>query len=669
MIRTDLRRGPGRAARLRAPAVLGGVSLLLGACNSILGITIPVDLPVDAASDNVAVVLPDAGPDIADAGTDRVDATRDGMAEEGTDAGPDSGEAGSNADASDANQRPLLMITPATLPDARFNVAYDVTFRASGSGAPQSWTISAGTLPPGLQLGLDGTLYGVPVQEGVFPFDVSVSEAPPGTGTGASHVTLTVVRKYWLAYHANPEVPDNYGVFAIDLRSPSVQRKVSSNFSGATGLVGKFGFSPDGKYLAFLGYSVGVGLQELYVVDMSGDTPGTPRQVNEYGVVNDFAWSPEGRYLAFDGGAGSAIAILVADMTQPQAHPVQAATKSSDFGINDIGFVTSDLLTFWTDDLAFTQRLPNQLFAGDYSFTFPGALVRTWPELESGLFESNYEGCQDPFRLWSLIDFHPPVTIRQLVGDVSVSPGRDFIAHRESSDYQYKIYSIWGTDPIVTFPSGSHFCAPGSWSHDGSLFVAGGDDDTLQVTRITGAAATTGPLPGTYGTVAEIGPPLFSPDDHWLGFSTNQGPFVVKNDHGSLGDAISVGVPVDAPFGAPRIAFSPDSAFMASADNDTMTRAVSITLADLRHGLPTTLAVTPSPPVATGSSVHALGWSSDSGWVAFIVKDGPNPTPVDLYVVPSNGNRDPSRLNVTKFPPCDLDPSTCRSVDRFEFQP
>jgi len=227
-------------------------------------------------------------------------------------------------------------------------------------------------------------------------------------------------------------------------------------------------------------------------------------------------------------------------------------------------------------------------------------------------------------------------------------------------------------DPIATFPTGSHYCAPGSWSHDGSLFVAGGDEDTLQVTRINGATTTTMPLPGAYGTVSENGPPLFSPDDHWLGFSTDLGAFVVENDHGTLGAAIGDGVPVNTPpFGDRRIAFSPDSNFLASAEASSLDRAAAVMVTDLRHGPPSTLAVSPYPALGVGSGVNALGWSSDSTNFAFIIRDAVYPAATDLYLVSPTqlGLEDPTRSNVTKFPACDMDASTCHSVDRFEFQP
>src|SRR5581483_5161845 len=136
-------------------------------------------------------------------------------------------------------------------------------------------------------------------------------------------------------------------------------------------------------------------------------------------------------------------------------------------------------------------------------------------------------------------------------------------------------------------------------------------------------------IPGIYGNVAENWAPVFSPDDRWLGFSTDQGAFVVKNDHGSLGTPIGGGVIVNAPFSEPQIAFSPDSMFMVSGEPSSTDRAASIRLTDLRQALP--IAMDFSLGTTAGSGVLGLGWSSYSTTLAFIVRSATFPAPRDLY--------------------------------------
>src|SRR5579862_9805051 len=54
---------------------------------------------------------------------------------------------------------------------------YSLPLQASGGTAPYSWSISAGTLPPGLKLNHSGRISGVPTSTGSYHFTVAVSDA------------------------------------------------------------------------------------------------------------------------------------------------------------------------------------------------------------------------------------------------------------------------------------------------------------------------------------------------------------------------------------------------------------------------------------------------------------------------------------------------------------
>ncbi|MDQ6775606.1 MAG: hypothetical protein M3071_05145 [Actinomycetota bacterium] len=68
-------------------------------------------------------------------------------------------------------------------------VDYTFTFMASGSGDTFA---AAGTLPPGLSLGTDGTLSGVPTTAGSYMFTVSAT-APSGAKTPPQSYTVSIV--------------------------------------------------------------------------------------------------------------------------------------------------------------------------------------------------------------------------------------------------------------------------------------------------------------------------------------------------------------------------------------------------------------------------------------------------------------------------------------------
>jgi hypothetical protein len=68
---------------------------------------------------------------------------------------------------------PLMITTPAgALPGAMVKMAYSVTLAASGGNASITWSVSAGSLPPGLTLSSGGKISGTPTKTGTFTFTV-----------------------------------------------------------------------------------------------------------------------------------------------------------------------------------------------------------------------------------------------------------------------------------------------------------------------------------------------------------------------------------------------------------------------------------------------------------------------------------------------------------------
>jgi MYXO-CTERM domain-containing protein len=77
-----------------------------------------------------------------------------------------------------ATQLPLTVVTE-QLPTGGFNSEYLVQLVAIGGQWPYQWSLvpGAGLLPPGVALGPDGTLTGVPSQAGAFSFEVQVTDS------------------------------------------------------------------------------------------------------------------------------------------------------------------------------------------------------------------------------------------------------------------------------------------------------------------------------------------------------------------------------------------------------------------------------------------------------------------------------------------------------------
>ena len=84
----------------------------------------------------------------------------------------------------------LPTFTATTPPAGQIGVGYGYTFAVAGGTLPLAWSVSAGSLPPGLAFNTStGTLSGTPTTLGSSPFTVSVTDANGRTAT----VAVTVV--------------------------------------------------------------------------------------------------------------------------------------------------------------------------------------------------------------------------------------------------------------------------------------------------------------------------------------------------------------------------------------------------------------------------------------------------------------------------------------------
>jgi hypothetical protein len=88
------------------------------------------------------------------------------------------------------NQHPLQITTGGTLPQAQQGSTYSDAFTATGGATPYSWTVSAGTPPPGVALNSNGNFAGMPTTTGTFSFTVVVTDASNKTASGNFSVNV-----------------------------------------------------------------------------------------------------------------------------------------------------------------------------------------------------------------------------------------------------------------------------------------------------------------------------------------------------------------------------------------------------------------------------------------------------------------------------------------------
>lgn len=85
---------------------------------------------------------------------------------------------------------PTLSVTPSSLTNATAGSMYNQTLSQTGGLGTTTYSVSSGTLPPGLTLSTGGVLSGTPTGTGTFNFTVTVTDASGCLGSTA--YTLTV---------------------------------------------------------------------------------------------------------------------------------------------------------------------------------------------------------------------------------------------------------------------------------------------------------------------------------------------------------------------------------------------------------------------------------------------------------------------------------------------
>jgi Putative Ig domain len=84
-----------------------------------------------------------------------------------------------------------LQITTTDLPAAAASVPYHAVLAASGGTPPYTWSLLSGSLPPGVALGADGTIGGIPAGTGLFTFTAQAADSAAATATAILSVTVT----------------------------------------------------------------------------------------------------------------------------------------------------------------------------------------------------------------------------------------------------------------------------------------------------------------------------------------------------------------------------------------------------------------------------------------------------------------------------------------------
>jgi hypothetical protein len=83
-----------------------------------------------------------------------------------------------------------LSITTGSLPAGTTGVAYNQSLAASGGTTPYTWSVIAGSLPPGLSLSGTGDITGTPTAQGSFSFTARVADSGGRSATRALQIVI-----------------------------------------------------------------------------------------------------------------------------------------------------------------------------------------------------------------------------------------------------------------------------------------------------------------------------------------------------------------------------------------------------------------------------------------------------------------------------------------------
>jgi large repetitive protein len=113
------------------------------------------------------------------------------------------------------NPPPPLSITSTVMSNGITGTAYSSAIASLGGVAPLTWSVPAGTLPPGLELNTkSGLISGTPTTPGVYKFFPTVTDSaiPPQTFTSTTGVTISVITVAPLQSVTPPLAPGDVAV-------------------------------------------------------------------------------------------------------------------------------------------------------------------------------------------------------------------------------------------------------------------------------------------------------------------------------------------------------------------------------------------------------------------------------------------------------------------------
>ncbi len=156
---------------------------------------------------------------------------------------------------------PAVSITTTSLPNGSPGVAYSASLSASGGALPYTWSVSSGSLPPGLGLNAStGQIGGVPATQGSFQFTIQVVDFGGNVASKAFTIVIGTVQPLTITTSSLPSAtlnqpysqtiavtggtsPYSFSVLSGSLPAGLQLNNVTGLISGTPTTVGTSGFT------------------------------------------------------------------------------------------------------------------------------------------------------------------------------------------------------------------------------------------------------------------------------------------------------------------------------------------------------------------------------------------------------------------------------------------
>lgn len=273
---------------------------------------------------------------------------------------------------------PAITITPATLPAAAGSTPYNQALTASGGNGGYTFSLAAGTLPPGIALSSAGVISGTPTTTGSFSFTVRATDGFGFTGSQGYTVTVNAPAIVFVlttlpggqvaaAYSQTLSAGGGSGSFTYSLTSgalpPGIALSSAGALSGTPTAAGSYSFTVTATdTFGFSGsqpFTVGINQPQPVVVNDAATTPANAAAdidvtANDTGPITSIAiaqapshgtatvnglnvaYTPASNFFGNDsftytatGPGGTSAAATVSVSVTPLAVPVAAAQNAT----------------------------------------------------------------------------------------------------------------------------------------------------------------------------------------------------------------------------------------------------------------------------------------------------------------------------------------------------